>query len=268
MHELMVILDYGIEEPKVFGIFHIVCLIIMSAMISIVIWKRDSIDDKKFKSILLWIFGTMVVLEIYKQFTFAYDTSTRVWAYAWYIFPYQFCSTPMYVIPIVALIKDCKFKDWLMVFLATYGLFAGLSVMIVPSGVLTRAIGANIQTMYHHGAMVVVGVMMYACGKVRYEHKAILGAMYVFIVMAMIALGMNLVFHIFNTTNTFNMFYISPYFTSVIPILDVIQPNVPYIVFLFLYLGGFTGIAYLVLLVSWCIHKKYYEKSAYSRIIG
>lgn len=247
MHELMSFLDYGIETPKVLGLFHIACLIIMTVFLVLVIKKRESINDAKLRSIFLIVSAIMVVLEIYKQIVFSYNTDTRVWSYAWYIFPFQFCSTPMYILPVICFIKDGKLKDSLYNFIGTYGLFAGFAVMIVPSGVLTRAIGANIQTMYHHGAMVVTGVMVYACGKIKFDKKTMLNTMYVFLALSAIAFSANLIFYAFNTVDTFNMFYISPYYGTVIPILDIIQPNVPYIVFLMLYLLGFTAIAYIVL---------------------
>ena len=52
---------------------------------------------------------------------------------------------------------------------------------------------------------------------------------------------------------TFNMFYISPYFESSLPVFDVIYNAVPYPVFLAIYvvalsLGGFIilGLAYMI----------------------
>ena len=247
MHEIMCFLDWGKETPKVLGLFHIACLILVTIFLVLVIKKRELITDAKLRLIFLIVSILMFVLEIYKQIIFAYNTDTRVWSYAWYVFPFQFCSTPMYVLPIISCIKDGKLKDALYNFIGTYGLFAGLAVIIVPSGVLTRSVGANIQTMYHHGAMVVTGVMVYACGKIKLDYKTMLNTMYVFFALSGIALSANLIFYAFNTIDTFNMFYISPYYGTVIPILDIIQPNVPYVIFLLLYLFGFTAIAYIVL---------------------
>ena len=35
---------------------------------------------------------------------------------------------------------------------------------------------------------------------------------------------------------TFNMFYISPYFISTLPVFDVIQQNVPFVIYLLIYI--------------------------------
>ena len=35
---------------------------------------------------------------------------------------------------------------------------------------------------------------------------------------------------------TYNMFYISPYFISTLPVFDIIQQNVPYILYLLIYI--------------------------------
>jgi hypothetical protein len=52
-----------------------------------------------------------------------------------------------------------------------------------------------------------------------------------------IALGLNLSIYNSGILNgeTFNMFYISPYFISSLPVFDLIQENVPYVLFLIIY---------------------------------
>ena len=52
-----------------------------------------------------------------------------------------------------------------------------------------------------------------------------------------IALGLNISIYNSGILNgeTFNMFYISPYFISSLPVFDLIQENVPYVLFLIIY---------------------------------
>ena len=52
---------------------------------------------------------------------------------------------------------------------------------------------------------------------------------------------------------TFNMFYISPYFISELPVFDTIQKSVPYIVFLSLYVFAITMGASLIYGISYII---------------
>mgnify|MGYP003462252067 FL=1 len=59
-----------------------------------------------------------------------------------------------------------------------------------------------------------------------------------FFVFVGIAELMNIVVYNLGILNgeTFNMFYISPYFISTLPVFDVIQENVPYLVYLIIYI--------------------------------
>ena len=52
---------------------------------------------------------------------------------------------------------------------------------------------------------------------------------------------------------TFNMFYISPYFTSTLPVFDVVQENVPFIIFLLIYIWAIFMGATLVYKISYFI---------------
>ena len=75
----------------------------------------------------------VILLEIYKQinYTFSYEGAIT-FDYQWYAFPFQFCSTPMYVGLLVGLFRKGKIHDALCAYLATYAVFAGLCVMIYP----------------------------------------------------------------------------------------------------------------------------------------
>ena len=77
--------------------------------------------------------------------------------------------------------------------------------------------------------------------------------------MVSIALLANvLVYQIFmavGNTETFNMFYISPYFDCTLPILNTIYLKVPYIVFAGLYILGFSFVATVIYYVETGITK-------------
>ncbi|MCK7485244.1 MAG: hypothetical protein MZU97_06565 [Bacillus subtilis] len=65
----------------------------------------------------------------------------------------------MYVALFAGLTKNKKIQQALINFLqGPTGMFAGLAVMLYPNDVFITTIGINIQTMVHHGAMMVVGV--------------------------------------------------------------------------------------------------------------
>jgi hypothetical protein len=136
------------------------------------------------------------------------------------------------------------------------GLFAGAGVMLYPATVFTETIGINFQTMIHHGAMVVVAVMLYASGKVPISYKTALRGIPVFLILVALALIMNLLYGQFGDPDySFNMFFISPYGGGELPIFTEIQEAVPYPIFLSLYIIGFTIVAFLMPLLALLLHK-------------
>ena len=226
------------------------------------------------RKILLIIGLSFIILDILKHLNFAYDATTDSWEYEWKQFPFQFCSVPMYVMILVASLRECKFRDYLCSFLATFGLFAGLVVMIYPNTILSNIIFRFSQSMIHHASMLIVGILMYVSGKVKINHKTFLKALPVFIVCVIIAFMMNLIYHATGNSNSFNMFYIGPYNKCDIPILNTIgsalniaSKNLHFgnFVFILIYIVGFSIAAYLILLVAMLINKihcKYNKKKS------
>ncbi len=249
--QLLAALDGKMVTPTLYGWYHLLCLAIMAALIALVVCKAKGISDKNFNLVIGITSGILILLEIYKQLNYSYSHTTDTWSYQWYAFPFQFCSTPMYVMLLATFLKNGKVKTCLCSFLATYGLFAGSAVMLYPGDVFIRTIGINIQTMVHHGMMVVIGVFMYVSGRVKLSHKTILHALPVFASLVAIALTANLLYGAFgDPEQTFNMFFISPYYACHLPILSDIYNSAPYIVFLLLYVFGFSAAAYVMSLLA------------------
>ena len=127
------------------------------------------------------------------------------------------------------------------------GFFAGFAVMFYPATVFVTTIGINIQTMVHHGGMAVLGIGLLA-NRVKPKSSTMLSAMAVFTVLVVIALGLNAWHNAFIQDGTFNMFFINPIYDNDLPILSMVQPLVPFPVFLMVYVLGFSFVSYLMLL--------------------
>lgn len=155
----------------------------------------------------------------------------------------------MYIALLASLTRNKKLRDSLIAFLGTFGLFAGLAVMLYPMTVFISTIGINIQTMVHHGSMAAMGIALLST-QVKLESKTILKASLVFSVLVSIAVILNAVHNAWIEQGTFNMFFINPILRNDLPILSLIQPLVPHIVFLFIYILGFMFVSYLVLLIG------------------
>lgn len=236
------------ETPTQFGIFHLVCFGVVILLTVLLCVRFKDATAKTEKILLLSAWGVLAILEIYKQLIYSINFTDPVsWDYQWYSFPFQFCSSPLYLFPLAALPKNERFRDAVRMFLATFSLFAGLAVMFYTNDVFSAYIGINIQTMVHHGAMVIFGV--YLGGRLIRENKMTLPCFLrgcaVFVTLLIIALVMNLCAPLV-TDEIFNMFYIGPNFPCTLVILDVIYLHVPYILFLLIYTLGFSFAAFLM----------------------
>ena len=250
------------ETPTVFGWYHIMCLGILVALCFAVGFISRKASDKTVRIVLLITTAILLIFEVIKQvvFAFEYNDGVVTWDYSWYAFPFQFCSVPMYVGFLASLLKECKLREGLYTFLGTYSLFAGLSVMIFPASVYMSYVAINIHTMLHHGAMVVLGVMLWTSGRIPFTLKAMLKAVLVFVALASIALVMNFIFYAVKPGVEFNMFFISPYYECEIPVANLIHHI--YWLFLPAYFIVFTVIAFVVFYIVFLIRKFICKKTA------
>ncbi len=255
--QILTILDKRMEKPGLYGWYHLLCLgiVILLSLLFVAIGKK--MTTRSVNGVLKFTAITLLLFEVYKQLNFSYNVSDDTWGYQWYAFPFQFCSTPMYVMLLASCLKDGKLRSCLCSFLATFGLFAGVAVMLYPGDVFISTIGINIQTMVHHGMMVVIGVMMYATGSAKLSHSTIFKGLPIFVCLVGIASGMNVLYHNHGPADqTFNMFYISPYFPCTLPVLSTIYPLVPYPVFLCIYVFGFAIAGYVMSLFAMLFGKR------------
>lgn len=245
IHKIFSLIDWKIKTPTSYGWFHILSIIIMLLLVALLTRIARSNPNRVAKKTLVWFTVVTITFEIIKQVLFTHTASE----YQWYAFPFQFCSTPMYIALLSLVIKNQKIKDALYSFLAFYGFFAGLIVMIIPNDVFTDLLMIDIQTMVHHGGMVVVATALIFTNKVKIDLKGFLKATCVFISLVTVALIANVIVYKAGIT-TLNMFFISPYGTNHFPILSTIQQTQPYIVFLLCYIVGFGFAAFIMLKIG------------------
>lgn len=252
------------ERPALYGWYHILWLFILALTCSLIIIFRKKISQKAVKYTILSISILLIIFEIMKQLTYSFNwnenTQTATWYYQWYAFPFQFCSTPMYLMFIASLCNKSLFRDSLYSYLATYALFGGLVVMIYPGDVFTTTIFINIHTMFWHASMVVVGVLIWTVNSIDYKQKTFIKAFCVFLSMIFLAMLANYIWKWsggIETGQTFNMFYISPFYKSTLPLVSIIYENAPYIIFLLCYIIGFSLAAYILTIITIAINRTY-----------
>jgi len=246
-------LDSEMTKPEPYGWFHLLffALSIIAGILLCVFFGKGT--EKQTRNILLIVSVSVIALEIYKQINYGFSYENGItWDYEWYSFPFQFCSTPMYVGLLAGLTKKGKLHDCLCAYLATFSVFAGLCVMFYPTTVFISTIGINIQTMICHGSMISIGIYLLYTGYVKSEHKTILKALPVFCICVGLAVIMNEIVHYVGLLEheTFNMFFVSPYCEPSLPVYSLVQQNVAYPWCLIIYVFGFSAASYVILLVS------------------
>lgn len=252
LRSFLSLLSAKMEEPKSYGWFHLMFVAIMIGLTVFLCLKFKNSSDKALRIIAFICWGVMVTLEIYKQFEYSYNLgeTSITWDYQWYAFPYQLCSTPLYVLPFIFLMKDSKVRDAFLAYMSTFSMFGGLATFIYPEQVFISTIGINIQTMVHHGLQIVLGIFFIVWARKKINRWYFIKSVPVFAVLVTIAILANNAFMSLGIDETFNMFYISPHFDCTLPILSMIYPKVNYLIFVALYILGFTLIAFIIFLIA------------------
>ncbi|MBQ9151085.1 MAG: YwaF family protein [Clostridia bacterium] len=222
-------------RPAPFGLFHLASLaVILTFFVLMVIFRRRLPRGEENLRRGLMIFGIgLLLLEVGKQITYSYDP-TLGWAYNWDRFPFQFCSTPIYIALVAICLPDGQMRRALLAFLATYSPVAGGAVLFYPAAdVFHEIVFLNIHTVLWHGAMLLFGLYLWLTEAVTPSVHTALTAAAVYLPMPVIALLLNELEMAlgFAGEYTFNMFYISRDGYCMIPVLSWFQQNTPYPVF-------------------------------------
>ena len=186
----------------------------------------------------------MLAAEIYKQIFYTIESGR----YPWDLFPWQFCSVPMFAAVIAPLLPQGRVKDAIYRFLAFFGLIAGIMTIIIPEGFYWDYVTITCHSFFWHTSIVVIGLYLIIANgyakSIGNFFREWLGAAAVYTAAVGIALLMDAVWGLFlrdaiGSDQTFNMFYISPFYQSSLPVFRDVQPLVPYPVFLLFYIFSF-----------------------------
>ncbi|MBR2974270.1 MAG: YwaF family protein [Clostridia bacterium] len=233
--------------PPSFGLHHLlyVMLFVVGTFLLCHFFKDSSDKTMRKISLIAWIF--LVLLEIGNQLVFTADAG---WSYRWNYFPFQLCSTPLYVLPFIAFMKNSKLRDAMMAFMSTFAFFGGLVVFIYPNDVFCNLVFVNHKTMLHHGLQLLMGVFYFVYNRKKVDLKYFVRAICVFAVLSAIAILINEIGYATIVKNdpdqTINMFYFSRFYKNHLPILAPISEAVHPLLFIAIYLVGFTGVGLLI----------------------
>lgn len=259
VEKIVYMMQGTMKEPVSWGWFHLMWIGLTVLSIIVLYLRKSKYGEKQLKTVLFTYGIVALVLELTKQiiWSFNYEPITNLvtWDYQWYAAPFQLCTTPIYVSLICTFLKNNKLRKSLLSYMSFITILGGLMTILMPDSCFVETIEVNIHTMWLHCGSFVVSIYLLMNGEVELKLHNLKTAFYTFLVAVSIALLLNIGVYNLGILNeeTFDMFYISPYFISSLPIYDIIQSKVPYIIFLLSYissiiLGGFVvyGIAYFI----------------------
>lgn len=240
--KILYVLQAEMNEPKAFGWFHLMWIGIIIFSLIILFKLRKKYSEKQLK-IVLGVYGVVaLILEVAKQliWSFNYDITNNIvtWDYQWYAAPFQLCTTPIFVSLICLFLKDEKLRNSLLSYMAFITILGGFMTIILPDSCFTEQILINMHTMWLHCGSFVVSIYLIISGAVKIEKKNLINSFKVFLVFVVIAEILNIAVYNMNILNgeEFNMFYISPYFVSGLPVFNVLQEKLPFVIYLLLYI--------------------------------
>ena len=243
--------NWRMDTPPVFGIFHITFLVITIVITSLLIYFFRDSNEKVMKKVVFLTWLVIFFFEVGKQLINGIFTPE----YEWTTFPFQFCETPLYVLPFLLFINNKKIRSGIICFISTYVFFAGLAVTLVPVTLLTANVFLNIRAMSHHCAQVMIGLYLFSWNRKNFTVHSFAIAVGIFLGLTVVAMILNAV--IGKYVPDFNMFYISKNAASELIILRKIQPYIPYAIFLLCYIVGFSVLAFATLNLETLVYKLY-----------
>ncbi len=207
--------DVSMEQPKPYEKFHIFCFVTVG-IISLLCLLLMNCRDSTFRAVIMLFWLSMAIMELIKTVTVTHTIVDEqvIFKYNWVDFPFQLCSTPIYVLPFLAVLPDSAFRDVFASYTIAFAFIGGIGTFLFPETVLGTTWFGNIHTMNHHGIQIITGIFVTAWYRKRLNLKFYLKGAFLFVLMFLIAMWLNTDFYEYlmlsNEHIGFNMFYINP----------------------------------------------------------
>lgn len=252
------------ETPSATSPIYIISLSLVILGCVVLVGFFANASNKVYRIIVGVACGIMIVCEVFKQIMFPMSVvdGELVYKYLWNNFPFQLCSTPLYVFPFLIFLGDGRLRDIAASYTMTYALLGGIAVFLFPKTVFNVRLVGNIQTMIHHGLQIIVGVYTAAYYRKRLNSRFFLGGILLFTGLYAVANLLNTVGYNFFVARGwmvegehFNMFYVSPRADQPTPVLSDFLGSLPPLLYIFGYFVAITVGALILMLLAHYIGK-------------
>ncbi len=243
-------INNGDVGPGMFSWFHFLWLGLMVLLCVAVckLWAKK--HDDRTDRIVIGVFAMLMLFgELFKQL-FWYEFYGY---YRWEVFPFQFCSVPIYISLFATFSPWEKARELCYRFLAFFGIIGGLAVMAVPTAVLyTYFVAISLHSMIWHSILVAMGAYLIVSRGYGKKLRELLAPFMMFLgCVALAIIGNVLVYKLHLGTeacqpgDNLSMFYLSPYYPTQFPLLGVVQ-EFSYPLFVLCYIAFFTALSLVV----------------------
>jgi uncharacterized membrane protein YwaF len=207
LEELMTLTAWEMTKPKAYGPFHLLFTFFGVILCILVARKLRNVGERGNKIVLFSVGMFLLVTEIYKQLFHTFYLRNHTYNFS--IFPFQLCSVPMYLCLIVPFLKDGKIKNGMYYFMTTYNLLGRIMGFIEPSGIVHDYWTLTLYTFLWHLMLIFIGVYLIMSGRFAKTKKEYFEATAAFLVLAVIAFCINLIF--WDASNgKINMLFVGP----------------------------------------------------------
>lgn len=251
LSELIKLTAWEMEKPKAYGPFHITFTVIGVALSILLARKFRNVSEKGNRIILFSAGMFLLVTEFYKQLFYYYHIGNG--HYQWWIFPFQLCSVPMYLCLIAAFLKPGRLQNGMYHFMTTFNLLGGIMAFVEPSGIVHEYWTLTIHAFLWHMTLIFIGAYLIASGRFAKTRKDYFSAMLVFLMLALLAFCINLIFWDVSG-GSINMFFVGPKNSSLAIFKDIAK-NFGWYVSTALYIPTVCLGAFLLYLPAHYYHK-------------
>ena len=205
---------WPLTPPAPWSAFHIIFTLLgLSAAWFLASWLAGHCKNNAPRACrILWICGIILgVSELYKQL-FIYEVVNQG-RYDWWYFPFQLCSTPMYLCLVFPMLPAGLPRRTAASYLTSFGFLGGIMALAEPSGLMHPYWTLTLHGLLWHILLV---FMAFFCARFGLAGKTTRDFLYtipLFFVFCLIATAVNVL-----TAGKADMFYISPYY----PITQVV----------------------------------------------
>ncbi len=208
--------DWKMFPVKPYDAFHLGFFILGLLLIHRISERLKRCSDKTSDRILFFCGVFLFIIEVYKQL-FYYLVVTPG-EYSWWIFPFQICSTPMYLLLALPFVKKAERRELILYYCLAFGIFGGLASYIEPSGMIHEYWTLTLHSFIWHLVLIFIGV--HILKNRSHDFGSFAPVRRLFLCFAALALIINITVK-FATGAYINMFFMGPARNPIILLRDI-----------------------------------------------